>query len=166
MIRFIRPCGLVFVAPLVLLPGCAAQYPAQDLGDRLQSELAPQLSNGSAMLERLPDGARVTFPDQTLFPTGSAELDAKGQFVLASLVEALLAPALLQVDIAGPAATPAPVQQARAVAVTQFLHGIQVAPNLLFTSLREAAPADGTAPQATMITVTLPEHSSRTDHPT
>jgi hypothetical protein len=87
--------------------------------------------------------------------------------VLASLVEGLLAPALLQVDVAGPAE---PLQQARAAAVAEFLRDTQVAPNLLFITVQQGAPqgtpANGAAPQATTITVTSPGHSSRTDHPT
>jgi hypothetical protein len=155
------------VAQLVLLVGCASERSPQDLSDRLQVELSPELANGSVTLERLPDGARVTLPDQTLFPTGGAELDARGRFVLTSLVQALLAPPLLQVDVAGPAGTPMTLQQARVRAVTQFLEGIQVAPNLLFTGLQEEPPAtDGVAPQATTVTVTRPARSSRTGRST
>jgi hypothetical protein len=156
---------IIYLAPLLIL-GCTAERSAGNLGDRLQAELGSELANGRASLERLPDGARVTFGDQTLFPTGGAELDAGGRFALTSFVEALLAPALLQVDVAGPSGTPGPLQQARANTVTQFLHDIQVAPNLLFISLQEASPPAGAAPQATTITVTLPARSSSTDPPT
>jgi hypothetical protein len=151
----------VSAVPLVLLLGCASERSPQDVGDRLQAELSPALSSGSVTLERLPDGARVTLPDQTLFPTGGAQLDARGRYVLTSVVQALLAPSLLQVDVAGPASTPMPLQQARVRTVTQFLEGIQVAPNLLFMGLQEGPPAAGdAAPQATTITVTRPLRSS------
>jgi hypothetical protein len=150
-------------ALVLLLAGCAGERSPRDLGDRLQTELAPELANGGATLERLPDGARVTFADQTLFPAGGTELDANGRFVLASFTQGLLAPPLLQVDVAGPAA---PLPQARAATVSRFLQEIQVAPNLLFGSLQQAAPISGAAPQATTITVTNPGRSSRTDHPT
>src|SRR5262245_37145766 len=157
----------ISVAQLILLLGCASERSPQDIGDRLQAELSPELASGSVTLERLPDGARVTLPDQTLFPTGGTELDAKGRFVLTRLVQALLAPSLLQVDVAGPANAPMPLQQARVRTVTQFLEGIQVAPNLLFMGLQEGPPAAGdAAPQATTITVTRPLRSSRTDHST
>jgi outer membrane protein OmpA-like peptidoglycan-associated protein len=157
----------VSVAQLVLLLGCASERSPQDLSDRLQVELSPEIASGGVTLERLQDGARVTLPDQMLFQTGGAELDARGRYVLTSLVQALLAPPLLQVDIAGPAGTPMPLQQARVRAVTEFLQGIQVAPNLLFTGLQEQPPAaDGVAPQATTVTVTRPARSSRTDHST
>src|SRR5512133_1781003 len=102
MIRMSRLRALASGAQLVLLVGCAAEQSPQNLGDRLQAELNPQLANGSVTLERLPDGARIALPDQTLFPAGGAELDAQGRFILASLVEALLAPALLQVEVVGP----------------------------------------------------------------
>jgi len=155
----------VVVAQLVLLLGCASERSPQDVSDRLQTELAPELASGSVTLERLPDGARVTLPDQTLFPTGGAALDAKGRDVLTSLAEALLAPPLLEVAVAGPANSPLPLQQARIRAVTQFLQGIQVAPNLLLMGLQEGAP-EGAAPQATTVTVMRPARSSRTDHST
>lgn len=164
MARSRRSTPAVSFALVLLVGGCANENSPQNLGNRLQAELRPELANGSATLERLPDGARVTLPDQTLFPAGGAELDARGRFVLASLVEALLAPALLEVDIAGSA--PTSLQQAKAGTVARFLRDIQVAPNLLFASVQEATPVAGTAPQATTITVTLPERSSRTDHPT
>lgn len=147
----------------LLLGGCAGERSPRDLGDRLQTELAPELANGGATLERLPDGARVAFPDQTLFSAGGAELDTRGRFILTSLAQGLLAPPLLQVDVAGPAA---PLSQARAAAVAQFLNGIQVAPNLLFAALQQDTPTGGAAPQAATITVTSPGRSSRTDHPT
>jgi hypothetical protein len=168
MIRMRPLRASVFVAPLVLLLGCASERSPQDLGDRLQAELNPDLANGRVALEQLPDGgARVTLPDQTLFPTGGAEMDARGRDVLTSVVQALLAPPLLQVDVAGPAGTPMPLQQARLRAVTQFLQGIQVAPNLLFMGLQEVPPApDAASPQATTITVTRPKRSSQTDHST
>src|SRR3954447_22408886 len=145
----------VSVAQLVLLLGCASERSPMDVGDRLQAELRPELTSGSVALEQLPDGARVTLPDQTLFPAGGAELSDKGRNVLTSLAEALLAPPLLRIDVAGTAGTLMPLQQARVRAVTQFLQGIQVAPNLLFMALQENPPAAGdVAPQATTITVT------------
>lgn len=163
-----RSSGLsatTLLAMLLLLAGCADGRAPRNLGDRLQTELSPELASGGIVLQRLPDGARVTLADQTLFPTGGAELGAGGRFVLTSLVQALLAPPLLRVDVTGAAGEPLPLQEARARAVTQFLHDIQVAPNLLFISLQEAVP-DGAAPQATTVTVTLPGNSSQTGHST
>jgi outer membrane protein OmpA-like peptidoglycan-associated protein len=151
------------LALFLLLTGCADGRLPRDLNGRLQRELAPELASGGATLEQLPDGARVTVADQTLFPTGGTALDTKGRLALASLVEALLAPALLQVDVAGPAGT---LPQARAAAVAEFLRDTQVAPNLLFISLQQETPGGAAAPQATTVTVTSPGRSSRTDHPT
>ena len=48
-----------------------------------------------------------------------------------------------QFVFAGPAA---PIPEARAAAVAQFLRETQVAPNLLFTSLQQATLKDGAAP--------------------
>jgi hypothetical protein len=156
------PATAAFLVLALFLGGCAGERSPRDLVDRLQSELAPELANGGGTLERLPDGVRITLADQTLFPAGGTKLDTRGRFVLTSLVEGLLAPALLRVDVAGPA----PVPQERAAAVAQFLNGVQVAPNLLFASLYTGPLPSSQMPQATTITVTAPARSSRTDHPT
>jgi hypothetical protein len=150
------------LALLLVLAGCAGGRVPRELSQRLQWELGPELANGGATLERLPDGARVTLADQTLFPADRAVLDTRGRYVLASLVQGLLAPDLLQVDVTGPAEF---LPQARAAAVAEFLRDTQVAPNLLFISLQQGSAVSVTAPQATTITVTSPRRSSRTDRP-
>jgi len=40
----------VVVAQLVLLLGCASERSPQDVSDRLQTELAPELASGSVTL--------------------------------------------------------------------------------------------------------------------
>ena len=164
MVKSFRCCTSPALWVMVLLfAGCAGERSPRDLGDRLQTELAPELASGDVTLQRLPDGARVTLGDQMLFPAGGTELNDRGRFVLASLAEGLLAPPLLLVDVSGPAE---PLPRARAGAIAQYLRAIQVAPNLLFTSLQQGARTGGASPQATTIMVLSPGHSSRTGHPT
>jgi hypothetical protein len=135
---------------VILVAGCE-QGTMQQLGDRMQFQLAPQLANGQAGLQRLQDGAQVTLADATLFPSGSAELSDQGRYVLASVVEGLMAPNLLQIDVSESPATPAGLQQARVQAVTQFLNSWQLAPELVAPISQQTVAT--TAPQTMAITV-------------
>ncbi len=147
------------LASMLLLLGCASrtQRTALELGNRMETRLSPAIKGGQAVLERLPDGARVTLSEQSLFPNGSAELDNRGRYVLASVVEGLMDPRLLRIDVSEPASTPLRLRQARLQAVIRYLHDVQVAPQLLLAALQQGAPpeAGGATSQALAITVTI-----------
>lgn len=129
------------LCPLVLAVGCSSGPPegqaAHVLSDRLQAQLAPALANGQAGLEQYPDGARVTLSEQALFAPGSAVLDNQGRDLLASVMEGLLAPPRLQIDVADAPDTPGGLRAARAAAVTQFLRDYAIGPNLQFAALQQ-----------------------------
>jgi len=118
----LRP--VLLLGPTLLVAACSSWFGApqttRDLGDRLQTRLTPDITAGQVALERLPDGARVTIVEQSLFPGGGAQLDDKGRAVITRLIQGLLAPNLLQIEVADSAATPAALQGARAGAVTQY----------------------------------------------
>jgi hypothetical protein len=153
----------VLFSPMLLVAGCASGSPhdVQELGDRMQIQLAPEIADGRVGLQRLPDGAQVTLTDRALFPNGSATLDSRGRYVLASVIEGLLAPPLLQIDVTEAPGTPPSLQQARALAVTQYLREYEVAPELQYATLQQGMPAAGgtvagdAAAPGTAITVTL-----------
>jgi hypothetical protein len=105
---------------LLLVAGCASEDSAQLLGQRLQMRLAPDIAAGKATLEQHPNGARVVLTEQSLFSSGGTELDDKGRYVLASVVEGLLAPRILQIEVAEAPWSPAWMQGARRQAVKQF----------------------------------------------
>jgi hypothetical protein len=93
---------------------------AQDLGDRLQARLAPDIAAGRVALDRLPDGARVTLADQTLFASGGTALGGAGQTVLTGVIQGLIDPSLLRIAITDSAAAQGDGQGAQTQAVTQY----------------------------------------------
>lgn len=149
----------VLLSPILLLAGCGGlPGRATQLSDRFQTQLQPELASGQAGLVRLPDGACVTLADRALFNGGSAELSDKGRYALASVMQSLLAPRLLEVDVSEPATTSTTLQQARVNAVTQFLQEWQLAPPLQFPITVQAIPT--AVPQAMAITVRLKPRQS------
>jgi len=152
MLRLTALLGLA-----VIVAGCEPST-VQQLGDRMQFRLTPQLANGQAGLQRLPDGAQVTIADQTLFPNGSTQLSDQGRYVLASVIESLMAPNLLQIDVSASPSTSGGLQQARVQAVTQFLSAWQLTPELVAPISQQTVAT--AAPQATAITVRLAPNSN------
>lgn len=130
---------------------------AQDLGQRLQVRLAPDISAGRATLDRLPDGARVTLVDQSLFPGGGAQLDDTGRDVLTRVIQSLLDPRILRVVVAESPAPQADLQDAQTGAVTQYFQEYGLGSVLQpATPQQGMAPGSvGAAPQALTITVSI-----------
>jgi hypothetical protein len=152
-------CAAALLSPIFLV-ACTSSGPsrsAQGLGQRLQTQLAGEIAAGQAVLEQLPDGARVTIPEQTLFPRGGVELDDKGRYVLASVIEGLLEPRITRIEVAEPPAATIGLQGARTRAVTEYFEDYGLGPTLLPSALQqEIPPAPGsTAPQGMTITVTM-----------
>lgn len=159
MMRHRRLRLAISLTPILLAVGCASssQRTAWELQNRLQARLTPGTANGRVGFEQLPDGVRVTVSEQSLFPYDSAKLDDRGRNLLTNLVESLLDPRLLQIDVSEATATPLSLQQARISAVTQFIQAIQVAPQLVFVNLQQGGmPAQSaTTPEVLAITVTV-----------
>jgi hypothetical protein len=130
---------------------------APRLAERLQLRLAPDIVAGRATLEQLSDGARVTITDQALFPGSSTELDDNGRFTLASVIEGLLAPRILRVQMIETATAPAGMQEARARAVAEFFEDYGLGPTLQPPLVQSAAPPGAVvmAPQGMAIVITI-----------
>lgn len=147
------------LCPILVVVGCASasHRSAWHLENRLQTRLAPQIAAGQVGVQRLPDGVRVTLSEQSLFPYGSAQLDDRGRYLLASVVQGLLDPRLLRVDVSEQSGTSTFLQQQRVRAVTEFIHHVEVAPELLFAALATGMSAGpvASAPQPMAITVTV-----------
>jgi flagellar motor protein MotB len=155
MLRFQIGRRVALFFPMLFAVGCTSSgnNSAANLGQRMQVLLAPDIAAGRVGLEQLPDGARVTIPEKLLFPRGSAELDDRGRFVLASVIQGLLDPGILRIDVAEPAPSPAYLQGARANAVRQYFVDYGLGP-----TLQPAAVPPGsvdTTPQDLMITVNI-----------
>ena len=110
----------ILLGSLLLTAGCSCGSPTQDLNARLQARLAPQLATNQAALQQLPDGSQVLLIDQSLFTVGDAQLTDQGQYILASVIEALIDPRLLRIAIADQPGTSAYLQSARIQAVNQY----------------------------------------------
>jgi hypothetical protein len=81
-------------------------------------------------------------------------LDDRGRYVLASLVEGLLAPQILRIDLTQSSATPSPLQQARLQAVRRFFEDYLLGPALQPAGASQPPPVAATS-EGTTITVTI-----------
>jgi hypothetical protein len=149
-----QPLPRFLVCSLVLLSAACTASPdriASDLNGRLNMRLASEIAAGQAGVQRLPDGARVTLADGTVFSVGGVTLDDKGRYTVASVIQALLAPGLLQIGIAGSSSASPGVQDAQARAVTTFFedYGIRATP------VSAAAPQEVPGAGVPVLTITI-----------
>ena len=122
-------CGLaLFVAACSSTPSPGVI--ADDLNARLNERLASEIASGQAAVQPLPDGARVTLADGTVFSVGGVTLNDRGQYTVTSVIQALLAPTLLEIDVSGSSAASMTVQDSQARAVSKFFvdYGIIATP--------------------------------------
>jgi hypothetical protein len=129
---------------LFLMAACSSGSPTQDLNARLQASLTPQIAASEATLQPLPDGSQVLLIDQSLFAAGGAQLNDKGQYILASVIEGLIDPRLLRIEVAESPGTPPYLQSARVQAVTEYFADYGLAPTLQPPSAPVAATPPGT----------------------
>jgi hypothetical protein len=145
--------------PMLLVVACTSSgnNSATNLGQRMQVLMASDIAAGRAGLEQLPDGARVTLPQQSLFPVGRAELDDKGRFILASVIQGLLDPGILRIDLAESPGTPVGLQAAQVRAVTQYFVDYGLGPTLQPSGPPQDLPPGSvsTAPAGLTITVSI-----------
>jgi len=136
---------------ILLVTGCAGlqQETVRQLNARMQIGLAPQVAQQQAGVQGLKDGTQIMLAEDTLFAPGSAVLSARGQFILASVIEGLMAPPLMQIEVTPSAATSPYLRQARVAAVRQFFTEYALGPQLV-----ASGPAPNpAAPQSFAITV-------------
>src|SRR5689334_14764287 len=85
---------------LLLLTACSGPPRPQVLAHRLAETMTLQKPcTGQAGIEYLPNGARITLPDTELFLVGRTDISPCGQYALASVVEAMLDPRIMQIVI-------------------------------------------------------------------
>jgi hypothetical protein len=88
------------LAALLLLAACGEPSSPDVLNARVTEQMAPdQPCNKPASIEYLPDGARISMPESALFTVGRADFSACGRYAMASAVEAMLDPGIMQVII-------------------------------------------------------------------
>jgi hypothetical protein len=139
---------------LVAACSCGTGTNVQTLNTRLQARLSPQLATNQATVQQLPDGSQVVLVDQSLFAAGGAQLNDGGRYVLASVIEGLLEPRLLRIEVADAPGTSPYLQNARAQAVTQYFTDYGLALALQSPAAQPVVPV-GVLPQGTIITVHL-----------
>ncbi len=150
---------LALLSPLLLVAACAfGQHRAvQRLDQRLQARLTPDIAAGDVALQRLPDGARVTLLRPSRFPNSVDTLDDRQRDTRAGVIEGLLDPSLMRIQVADTSALPDYERQTRVNDVTQYIvdnglgETLQPAP-----PLRTPPPGSvGTTPAGLTITISV-----------
>jgi hypothetical protein len=133
----------VLLSPLVLAAGCAPsgqQHTTQVLNQRLLDHLAPAIVLGQVALQPLPDGARVTLLGASRFPREVRASDVRDTGVPASVVEALLDPTLMRIEVSDTSALPDTQRVDRVRDARQYFAAYGLGP-----TLRAAAPLPASA---------------------
>jgi len=113
----------LLIAPLLAVAACCAsstQRSTWDLYNRMRVSLAPDIAAGRATLQPLPSGVAVTLVGGAVFTPGRSDLSDAGRDVMTSVIEALLDPRLLRIEVETWAA-PGTLQAARVQSVAQYI---------------------------------------------
>jgi hypothetical protein len=149
------PRFAALLCPVFLLAACgdgSPQRTARILDQRLEMRLAPEITAGRAAVQPLSDGARVTLRDPTMFAINADTLDNRENDVRARVVEALLDPSLMRVQVADTSSLPANQRDSRVGNVVQYFVANGLAQTLQPTEPLQAAPA-GSAPEGLILTI-------------
>lgn len=92
--------GTAALTVLLLLAGCVEPASHDVLNARVAARMTPGVPcNAQVSVQNLPNGSRVSMPDSALFTIGRPDLSECGQYAIASTVEAMLDPSIMQVTI-------------------------------------------------------------------
>jgi hypothetical protein len=116
----LRRLALLLI-PLLAVSACTSDYGrgkvSYDLDNRLNQRLAPDIAAGRVTVNQVDDTTMVALADQSLFTPGRAELNDAGRNVLTGVMQALLNPRLLRIEVAHPVGT---LPAARTQVVQQY----------------------------------------------
>ena len=150
-------------ASIALLPalfvaacGSARHRTARLLDQRLEASLAADVAAGTAVVQRLPDGARVTLLSPTSFPNRPLTQDDKSTDIGASVIEGLLDPRLMRVAIADTTTLPDEQRQIRVQNVETYFADFGLADTL------QAPPANA-APGPAGLTISVAVYCPKYD---
>ena len=155
----------VSLGPLLLTLACCGpsrqQRTTDLLDDRMQTQLASEIKAGRAVVQRLPDGARVTLLDSSMFPNDQKALDDQVPDVRADVIEALLDPSLMRVAVADTSTLPADQRDTRIRNVEDYFtdNGL----GFVLVPAETAPPAPGPAGPAGL-TITVSVHCPPTGY--
>jgi hypothetical protein len=139
-----NPHFAVLLSPVVLLAACCSsgqQNTVRLLNDRLQAQMASDIAANRAVVQSLPDGARVMLLEPSLFPNDADALDGRKYDVRASLIEGLLDPDLMRVQVADNSSLPDRQRDARVRNMVQYLVDNGLASTLTPTETPQSSPA-------------------------
>jgi len=148
----------VLLLPLLLVTACGQSGPnhtAQLLDQRLEARLAPDVATHRAVVQSLPDGARVTLLDTSLFPNNADTLDNRVSDPRANIVEGLLDPSLMRIEVADTSSLPADRRDVRVRNVIEYLRVAEVGPSLRPAEPPPTIPAGSAVSEPAGLTVTI-----------
>jgi hypothetical protein len=134
------------IAPLLVVAACcgsSTERSTQDLYERMSARLAPDITAGRATLQPLPSGVGVTLVGGAVFTRGRSDLSEAGRDVMTGVIQALLEPRLLRIEVETSAA-PGTLQAARVQSVAQYIRQTN-----LGVPIQVSFPTQG-APQRTV----------------
>jgi hypothetical protein len=118
--------------PLILVSACGSgqERTTQLLNRRLQTQMAPDIAANRASVQPLPGGARVTLLGSSLFPNDTTTLDNQEVDPRAGVIEGLLDPDLMQVQVADTSTLPDRQRDTRVGNVVQYFtaYGLEATP--------------------------------------
>ena len=147
---------------LLLFPGLLAacglspqSRTARLLDNRLQTRLAQDISGGRAVVQPLADGARVTLLDPSPFPNNPMTLDDRRPDLRPEVIEGMLDPSLMRVQVADTTALPADRRETRVRNVQEYFTDNGLAEVLQPSGLPAATSQAGAAPAGLNITISV-----------
>jgi hypothetical protein len=150
----------VLLGPLLFVTACGSgssgqTRTAQQLGQRMEAHMAPAIAAHRAAVQSLPDGARVTLLDPSLFPNTPDALDNRIIDPRANIVEGLLDPSLMRIQVADTSTLPEDQRDTRVRNVTEYFRVARLGPSLRPAEPPQAVPSGSTASVPAGLAVTI-----------
>ena len=148
----------VLLSPLLLVTACGwsgQQHTARVLNDRLQFLLARDIAAGKAAVQPMPDGARVTLLGTSAFPTDTNALAGEYPATRAKVIEALLDPKLMRIQLADTSALPADQRAERVQNVAQYFQDFGLGSTLVPAAPSQTMPQALAGPAPSGLTITI-----------
>ncbi len=143
---------LLITLPLLLVGACGSDQnrSVRLLDQRLHTRLASDIAANRVAMQSLPDGVRVTLLDPAPFQAGTTALEDRENDLRSSVVEGLLDPDLMRVQVADTGALPDRQRAARVQSVVQYFADYGLAGTLL-----PAEPLAPGSPAGVAITISV-----------
>ena len=151
----------LLIAPLVLVSCASGQQRSVDLlNRRLAVTMAPEISESRVALQPLPDGAQVTLLDSAALPDDVGAMDNRSRDPRASMIQGLLDPSLMRIQVADMSGQPEYVQRKRVQAFVHYMEEYRLGPIVQTSTASGDAPVAGPAGLAIAIHVECPQRTS------